>query len=221
MKKLSISVLSVIAIAIVSFVACNRASDPITPDMEGLVFTANIPSEVDMAVASDVTECTMEQPMGMMFPKDDPLQPGRPIKFWLPLGRILVQLNLTDEQKEQVKTFLLEYRDCVKGALQTLRESERAIIQSANEQRRQVMEDLKNGVIDRQTAMERLRTINQETRQALMENPVREQVMQQLKDCFDTLINNIKSILTDEQKALFEELLAKYKDWRPGKGPRG
>jgi len=69
--------------------------------------------------------------------------------------------------------------------------------------------------------MEQLRTINQETRQALMENPVRQQVLQQLKDCFDALINNIKSILTDEQKALFEELLAKYKDWRPGKGPRG
>jgi Spy/CpxP family protein refolding chaperone len=221
MKKLSVLVLSIIAIAIVSFVACNRASDPISPTTEELVFTANIPSEADMMVVSDITECTMEQPMGMMFPKDDPLRPERPIKFWLPLGRILVQLNLTDEQKEQVKAFLLEYRDCVKGALQTLRESERAIIQAANERRHQVIEDLKNGVIDRQTAMEQLRTINQETRQALMENPVRQQVLQQLKDCFDALINNIKSILTDEQKALFEELLAKYKDWRPGKGPRG
>lgn len=221
MKKLSILAFSIITIVVVSFVACNRASDPVSTTAEELVFTADIPSEVDMAVVSDITECTMERPMGMMFPKDDPLRPERPIKFWLPLGRILVQLNLTDEQKEQVKAFLQEYRDCVKEALQALRESERAIVQAANEQRRQVMEDLKNGLIDRQTAMERLREINQTTRQALMENPVRERTLQQLKNCFDNLINNIKGILTDEQKALFEELLAKYRDWRVGKGPRG
>ncbi len=214
MKKLSILVLAILAIGIISFVACNRTSDPVSTSTEDLVFAANIPDETEMTVAADMTECTMEQPVALMFPKDDPLYPERPIKFMVPLGRILFQLNLTDEQKEQIKGFILEYRDCVKQALQALRESERAIIQNANEQRRQVLDSLKNGFYDRQTAWQRLRQINEETRQALMNNPVRETALQQLKDCYNTLIENIKSVLTDEQKALFDELLAKYKDRR-------
>lgn len=214
MKRYSLVLLAIFSIATFAFVSCNKGTDPIGPDTPEWFTNVSIPDEDEMAIPSDFSECTMENPAFMMGPKDDPLYPERPIKYMTPLGRILHELHLDSLQKEQVKAFLAEYRDCVKNALATLRESEKAIIHNANEQRRQVLDSLKNGLIDRWEAYRRLMEINHQTRDALINNPVRQQVLQQLKDCFTTLINNIRNILNDEQKALFDELIQKYRDKR-------
>ncbi|MGB9851672.1 MAG: Spy/CpxP family protein refolding chaperone [Candidatus Kapaibacteriota bacterium] len=218
MKRLTVLAVAILAIGLIVFSACNKLDNPTNPTTEGLVFNANIPLETEMNVPSDLSEATLDKPAMLLFPKDDPLYPERPIKYMVPIGRILKELNLTDEQIAQVQEFMQEYRDCVKNALLTLRESEKQILQQANQQRQQVREQLKNGEITKEQAWQLMQQINQNTREALMNNPVRQQVLQQLKDCWDTFINNIKSILTDEQKALFEELLAKYKNNRGGKG---
>lgn len=221
MKRYSLVLLAMFSIVVFAFISCNKPTDPISIEVQEMITTVSIPDESEMAIPSTYFECSMEKPANLMEPKDDPLYPERPIKYMTPLGRILRELNLDSLQKEQVRTFLAEYRDCVKSALQMLRESERLIIQAANQERRQVLDDLKNGVIDRHEAYRRLMQINQETRNALMNNPVRQQVLQQLKDCFATLIDNIRNILTDEQKALFDELILRYRDKRNGKpGPR-
>lgn len=223
MKRYSLVLLVVFSIAAFAFISCNRLTDPISIEEQEMITTVSIPDESEMAIPSTYFECSMEKPAYLMEPKDDPLYPERPIKFMTPLGRILRELNLDSLQKEQVKVFLAEYRDCVKNALQTLRESEKLIIQAANQERRQVLDDLKNGIIDRLEAFQRLMQINKETRNALINNPVRQRVLQQLKDCFTTLIDNIRNILTDEQKALFDELIQRYRDKRNGgmgHGPR-
>ncbi|MGQ9819856.1 MAG: hypothetical protein ACUVQ1_08040 [Candidatus Kapaibacteriales bacterium] len=216
MKRSSLLLLAIFSIVAFAFTSCDKLSDPISSEEQGLFTTVSIPDESEMAVPSTYYECSIENPANLMEPKDDPFYPERPIKFMTPLGRILRELNLDSLQIEQVKSFLAEYRDCVKNALQTLRESERLIIQAANQERRQVLDDLKNGIIDRQEAFRRLMQINQETRNALINNPVRQQVLQQLKDCFTTLIDNIRNILTSNQKALFDELIQKYRDKRNG-----
>ncbi len=216
MKRLSVLAIALMTIGLIAFVGCNKLSDPISPDTQEFVYNANIPFESEMCISSDFSEANFDKPAMLLSPNDDPFYPMRPIKYMTPLGRILLQLNLTDEQKEQVKDFLAQYRDCVKNAMIALRESEREIIAQANQERRQVMEQLQNGEIDRQTAWELMKQINQRTREALMNNPVRQQTLEQLKDCWDTLVANIKSILTDEQNALFDELLAKYRDNRGG-----
>lgn len=217
MKRYSLVLLAMFSIVAFAFISCIKPTDPISIEEQEMITTVSIPDESEMAIPSTYFECSMEKPANLMEPKVDPLYPERPIKFMTPLGRILRELNLDSLQKEQVKTFLAEYRDCVKNALQTLRESERLIIQAANQERRQVLDDLKNGVIDRQEAYKRLMQINKETRNELMNNPVRQQVLQQLKDCFATLIDNIRNILTNEQKALFDELIQRYRDKRNGR----
>ncbi len=218
MKKLSVLGFALAAVVIFSFLACNKLDNPTNPTSESFVYSVTIPYETEMNVPSDLSEATFEKPAMLLFPKDDPLYPERPIKFMVPLGRILKELNLTEEQVTLVREFMAEYRECVKNALLPLRESERQILQQANQERSRVMEQLKNGEIDRQTAMEQIRQINQRTREALMNNPVREQALQQLKECWENLIANIRSILTPEQQALFDELLTKYKNNRGGKG---
>ncbi|MFN3306373.1 MAG: Spy/CpxP family protein refolding chaperone [Candidatus Kapaibacteriota bacterium] len=218
MKKLSVLSFAFAVVIIFSFLACNKLDNLTNPSSESFVYSAAIPYETEMNVPSELSEATFEKPAMLLFPKDDPLYPERPIRFMVPIGRILKELTLTEEQITQIREFMAEYRDCVKNALLPLRESERQIIQQANQERRTVMEQLKNGEIDRQTAMEQIRQINQRTREALINNSVREQALQQLKQCWETLIANIRSILTPEQQALFDELLAKYRNNRGGKG---
>ncbi|MEJ5287229.1 MAG: hypothetical protein CH6_3635 [Candidatus Kapaibacterium sp.] len=219
MKRLTVIAVAILTLGLVLFSACNKLDNPTNPTTENMIYNANIPYETEMNVPSDLSEATIDKPAMLLFPKDDPLYPERPIKYMVPLGRILKQLNLTDEQKAQIQEFMQAYRDCVKSALMALRESERQILQQANQARQQVREQLQSGAITREEAWQQLRQINERTREALINNPVRQQVLQQLKECWDTFIANIKSILTDEQKALFDELLAKCKDNRGGKGP--
>ncbi|ROL58220.1 hypothetical protein D9V84_00350 [Bacteroidetes/Chlorobi group bacterium Naka2016] len=219
MKRLTVLAVAILTLGLVLFSACNKLDNPTNPTTENMIYNANIPYETEMNVPSDLSEATIDKPAMLLFPKDDPLYPERPIKYMVPLGRILKQLNLTDEQKAQIQEFMQAYRDCVKSALMALRESERQILQQANQARQQVREQLQSGAITREEAWQQLRQINERTREALINNPVRQQVLQQLKECWDTFIANIKSILTDEQNALFDELLAKYKDNRGGKGP--
>jgi len=216
MKRITVLTLALMTIGLIAFVGCNKLDDPVAPDTQELIFSANIPMETEMCVPSEFNEATLEKPAMLLTPNDDPFYPKRPIKYMTPLGRILKELNLTEEQKAQVREFFNQYRECVKAAMMALRESEKQIIDQANQARRQVMEQLKNGEIDRQTAMEQLRQINQRTREALLNNPVRQQTLEQLKNCWETLITNIKNILTEEQNALFDQLLAKYRDNRGG-----
>ncbi len=223
MKRAVILLAIFSAIALIGFQGCNKPDNPIGADFEETIYSTQIASFEEMAVPSDATEVSLERNANLLSPKDDPFYPERPIKWMFPLGRILKQLNLTDEQKEQVRTFLQEYRDCVKNAMMTLRQSERQIIEQANQERLQIRERLQNGEITKEEAYQLMRQLNERLRQALMNNPVRQEVIQMLKDCYSTLIDNIKSILTPEQLQLFEELLAKYaggqRDDRPGKGP--
>jgi Spy/CpxP family protein refolding chaperone len=216
MKRITVLAIALMTIGLIAFVGCNKLNDPVSPNTQELILSANIPAETEMCIPSQLNEATLDKPAMLLTPNDDPFYPMRPIKFMTPLGRILKELNLTDEQKAQIREFFNAYHDCVKSAMTALRESEKQILDQANQARRQVMEQLKSGAIDRQTAMEQLRQINQRTREALINNPVRQQTLEQLKNCWDTLISNIKSVLTDEQNALFDQLLAKYRDNRGG-----
>lgn len=124
-----------------------------------------------------------------------------------PLRIILIQLELSDQQKEEIIVFLQSNRECELAALMDLRSSEIEIISSANQQRQEILTQFKNGEITRQEAMQGIREINRETKIALIENPQRLLTFEAIKECRDVLIENIKSVLTDEQLAKFVELL--------------
>ncbi len=145
MKRLTVIAVAILTLGLVLFSACNKLDNPTNPTTENMIYNANIPYETEMNVPSDLSEATIDKPAMLLFPKDDPLYPERPIKYMVPLGRILKQLNLTDEQKAQIQEFMQAYRDCVKSALMALRESERQILQQANQARQQVREQLQSG----------------------------------------------------------------------------
>jgi hypothetical protein len=147
-------------------------------------------------------------------PKNGKLDPGRqqkPPKIF-PFLRILNQLELTDEQKASVKEFINEYNATVREAMIALRESQKKILDAAKDEYKKIMEDLKNGVITRQEAKEKLKALNKRVREALKNNPANARVKNIIDTARQTLLDNIRSILTDDQKVKWDEWLAKFKE---------
>ena len=122
--------------------------------------------------------------------------------------RVFRAMELTDEQKAELRPFFEAHFACASDLLLTLRESERAIIQSAREERQSIMAQFRAGELTREEAIAELRQLNLRTKQALLENPEREAAREALKECRDLLLENIASILTEEQLLIWEEWLA-------------
>jgi len=169
--------------------------------------------------AADIVEGTLEKPFDLVAAGEDmrfcdntgmynnrKFQEKR--KF-MPLAKILRALQLDETQREQVKGFMFDFRLCHKEAMLALRESEKAILEPFNEQRRLIYEAYKNGDITREEAAAQLKTLAQEVRQALKDNPARLVACEAMKECRRILLANIGSILNEEQLAKWEEWLAK------------
>ncbi|MDQ1266262.1 MAG: hypothetical protein QG635_1414, partial [Bacteroidota bacterium] len=216
-------------ILVVGISSCKRGNNPVD---SGDIFDQPLYQLVDPqtnTMPSDIAEASLDNDIALQ-PYDlescggfgttdgkntDPTRdkmkkpPVRNIKF-IPLGVILRQLKLTDDQKPQILEFLREHRDCVKEARQALMESERPIIQRANEERKAIAEAVRSGRIDKREAMKMLQELNQRVRQALQDNPVRAKVEAMVKRCFCQLFANIRTVLTEEQLPLFDRWVAAY-----------
>jgi len=138
-------------------------------------------------------------PNGEMPPKPEPN------KGQFRIGVLLRMLELDSAQREQVKIFAQELEDCIKEYRQMLREAQRAIIENANAQRRQIIEQLKAGEITREQAMQALKQLREETRTAMETNEDIAIARQGLKDCHDAFLENVKSILTTEQLEIWNK----------------
>ncbi len=123
------------------------------------------------------------------------------------IGMILRQLNLSEEQIELVKEYMIAHRLCEWEWLKMLEKSRREIIAKGNEARQEIIKSYKNGEMTREEAARAIHQLNNRIREALQNNPVNEIVRKGLQDCWNVFLSNIKSVLTDEQLAKFEQWL--------------
>ncbi len=121
------------------------------------------------------------------------------------LGRIIWALDLTREQLSQVRDLMATHRDCVKGPLAAICETNHGIIQAANEQLRAIIESLKNGDIGRYEALEQIKALNQSTREAIREDPDNQDQREALCECKLTLFDNIQAILDEDQQGIWDD----------------
>ncbi len=124
-----------------------------------------------------------------------------------PFARVFMLLNLTEEQKVQVREFMIAHRQCEKDAILALREAQRPIIEAANAQRKEIMAKLKSGEITRREAGDLLKILNQTVREQLKNDPAVEAAHQALKACWDIMLDNIGSVLTEEQLVKWTKFL--------------
>jgi hypothetical protein len=119
------------------------------------------------------------------------------------LGRILYQMQLTEEQQVELKGYLDAFHECATLAREGFRELAEPILEQARADRRQVMADFKAGLLTREEARAALNEINNDVRQQIEALKYNEEFCL----CLDNLLNNIAGLqgLTQEQIDLFNE----------------
>ncbi len=170
--------------------ACQKSEQVTGPDA---ALVPEVPQPV--AIASTTSGGTLHEDFWLVSPGED----GRkaPLHIWR-------CLNLDSAQQIAVLACLQSYRDSVRSVLQTLRTSEREYVQQAREMRRAVLDSLRQGLIDRQTAVQRLREIAQWLREQLRNNPVRQWAAEQFQHLKDALCACVSAVLTPEQQQIWQ-----------------
>lgn len=132
------------------------------------------------------------------------------------LGIVLRNLKLTTEQVDSIKLYIIEHINCVTSQMLILRASERAIIDSANRQRLVIIDSAKAQGWTYEQLRDSLKTLNQNTRLALKDNPVRLEVCLELKACRQDLFSKIELILTPDQYLVWLEWKSKLPEIKCG-----
>lgn len=187
-----------VALFALVFTGCNRQDD--TPLAASGTSSADELVSLDpVAMPSVVEDGTLAQPMKHRRPESD----RRMMAF-----KIFRCLDITDSQLELIKGLLSGHKDCVNPIIDSLHASEKPLLEAARAAREEVIAAYKAGDITREEAREQLRTIHTDLREALNSNPVREWARAALENCRNELLGQIRSVLTEEQQAVWDEWVA-------------
>lgn len=217
------------ALFVFAMVGCQNDAGVITPQSETSEFATAEFALYDLEDAMLLVEdATLEHPFGIhppgfgdgSFPPDGPgeggpsgshgrlghgPQPGRPGAH---LGPILRELNLTDEQREQIRDLMAEYHACVEGPLSEFREINREILEQTNGERRAILEALRSGELTREETRAQLQELIERTREAIENNPENAAIQEALCACKLAHFEAIRALLTSEQQAVWDAWVA-------------
>ena len=183
------TLLSIITVLSIGLVGCsNMATEPTE---ETAVFATYNPNE-ESTQGGQVEERKPDR-------KDTTNKP-RPTIF----GDLLVKLKLTPEQKPVVERLLAQHKSCVEACVQGLKNAEREILMNARLQEESIKTKVKNGELTKEQGRLQLRHLREETQIKLKSLP-KEKVRECVKSCDTTFIQQLKEILTPEQKIILEK----------------
>lgn len=186
------------ALLVLVFTGCNKHDN--TPlAAPGTTSAEEFVSMDPEALPSIVEDGTLAEPMKHRHPDTD-----RRMRAF----KIFRCLELTDAQMELVKGFLSGHRDCVGPVIDSLRASEKPLLEAARAARQEVIAKYKAGEITREEAREQLSAIHARLREALQNNPVKAWAKEALENCRNGLMRQIRSVLTEEQQAMWDEWIA-------------
>ena len=153
---------------------------------------------------------------------DRPLIPGDPALRGMPwfdrfnfgkhLGLLFRQLNLTDDQKTQVRSLARTFQQNMKPLIQRFYDANKSIIQSANASRRAIMDDVKSGKITRDQAAARIKDLNQATRDLIKNNPASQAIKVLMCAERDRLFAGVSAVLQGDQITKWNDWIAKIPD---------
>jgi hypothetical protein len=186
------TLLSIIAVLSFGLVGCSNMGTE--PTEETAVFATYNP--YDQSTQSGQVEERKPD-------RKDTVNKPRPTIF----GDLLVKLNLTPEQKPVVERLLAQHRACVESCVQGLKNAEREILMNARTQEEAIKTKVKNGELTKEQGRLQLRQLREETQIKLKALP-KERVRECVKSCDTTFIQQLKEILTPEQKIILEKWVA-------------
>lgn len=201
-----------------SITGCNKTTDPVSTTTGTDELTSMIVPDVQQDV-SDIYDATVDNDMLLkpaiaendLFFRPPTMGKDEMRKGYLNFQGICKNISLTDSQKVAYKALIKSYNECVRTAMQALRESEKTIIQAANIEIKAVRDSLKAGALTKKEARILIDSINTNTRTALKNNPERETYKTASCGCLTTLFTGIRAILTEEQIVKWDAWVAKLK----------
>jgi len=126
--------------------------------------------------------------------------------FTKQFGLIFRRLDLTETQVIDIRTLMKSYHESLKPLLVAFQEANKDIVKAANEQRKLIMDDLKNNKITRQEANEKIRKLNLETRQQIKDNPESIRIRDSICKLNKKLMEDIKALLNAEQVVKWDQM---------------
>lgn len=121
------------------------------------------------------------------------------------LGRILWQLDLSEEQRNSVREFMEESRECLREPFAQFREAAKPYIEAANEERREIIQQVRDGEMTREEARELIKEINESKREEIENCPECVEARDAMCVCNLTLFDDIASLLNDDQLETWNE----------------
>ncbi len=204
-------------LALIGLASCEKGDTPLEANTEDFSEFEFLLYDIELETETAMTEATLDEEISLTYEGDFVTEPvsylenkpqfrkHKQAKILLYL--VLRELNLNDEQKELVYGFWADHRKCVIEAKIKLFKSQMEIIKAANEERKLILDLLKDSVITREEAITKLIQLNIKTRKALYENPLRIETMEAIKECRIAFMANISSILDEEQLAKWNSFL--------------
>jgi hypothetical protein len=128
------------------------------------------------------------------------------------LAPVLFRLGLDRDQVRQLVEIIWQHRGASRDAFEGLRDVNVDLIELANAERRSIVEAYMAEEITREEAIEQLRALNQRTREAIRHNPANEEYLRQICENRLSLFEDIRSILTGDQVAVWDGWLAGLDD---------
>lgn len=156
----------------------------------------------EMAVNSDFAGYKFMSSMSTLT-HGNPMLRGNPwlekFDFGKHLGLFFKKLNLSDDQKIQLRNLMTKFHDDMKPLVQQFRDANADIIKAANIERKAILDQVKAGTITREEAKTALKALNEETRDKIKNNPATQTIKASMCALRTVLFNDIASILTPDQ----------------------
>lgn len=231
MKKIkSLLILTaILALPLIYFTACSNKSEINEPNQVN--FDSPIMAIIDFNDAQNgIEDATLETGMTLSpslfsysFINDKNFTPGNvPMmgmvagNMWMGrfdwgkhLGLFFRRLNLSDQQKSDLKALMVKFHDDMKPLVQQFRDANADIIKAANEARKLIVEDVKAGKITRQEAAAKLKALNEDTRKKINDNPATQTVKASMCTLRNTLFVDIASKLIGDQVTKWNDFSSK------------
>ena len=205
MSRFKYAAFPLAVLALVGMIACDGSSDPMStfapPDGLQTAELQLYDYEDALAAAGDATLET-----AMAFPADFPQARHR--RHGPHAGPPLRALELDPEQQEMIAAAFETYRECLSEPLEAFRDATREILLRAEEARLEILEDVRDELIDPEEAMMRLRELNRATREEIRNSPAGAALQEAICDCREELHEAIREILDDEQREAWDRWVA-------------
>ena len=220
--------LSVIFISLLTFVACDKDSGSVSPEINADINNAEYAVlDYNDVINTFIPPDLNSDPGFGHFPPDSSglrgngmggrrgpggFGPGNrgPGGNGLHIGAILKDLNLSEDQRSAIHSYIEAHRDTMQVLFEKFKAAASAILEYGHDQRQAIIEQVRNGELTREEAKPLFEALGEEIKSMLDNNETTSAIHQEMCAAREDLFNNIASVLTSDQLETWNQWVADH-----------